>query len=296
VEFKKPKEKDKRRERERKERGQKKKRARGITYAINIQLSVSSDVKEPAGGIVGARDKGVAVGEELDGIDVGLVAGKGLDGLPGADVPELGESIAGTRDESVLICGIEADAHDIAQMVGKLDHLGSRLDIPLHACHVARRCQDTPVIDESAAREVAGMARELSRDACGPVPVLVEIVDGADVVETTAGHVVAAGGVGARHDPRGTERDGVHLVGGVGIPDDQLSILRRRHEVSPVGGPVHGIDLCEMALQCPLGFHQLVLGDGLVGLLGHSSDCSSDGQVSTADRLAGPAGPSIGID
>lgn len=76
------------------------------TYTVYVELAVSADIKESAGSIVGASDKGVSVGEELDGVDVGLVAGKGLDGLAGADVPELGESIAGTRNEGVLVCRI----------------------------------------------------------------------------------------------------------------------------------------------------------------------------------------------
>lgn len=40
----------------------------------------------------------------------------------------------------------------------------------------------------------------------------------------------------------------------------------------PVGRPVHRIDLGEMALQCPLRPHQLVLGDRLVGLGGDGAD------------------------
>lgn len=38
-----------------------------------------------------------------------------------------------------------------------------------------------------------------------------QVVDGADVVQATAGHVVPGRGVGARHHPRGTQRDGVDL-------------------------------------------------------------------------------------
>ena len=42
--------------------------------------------------------------------------------------------------------------------------------------------------------------------------------------------------------------------------------------MSPVSGPVHGVNLGKMALQRPLCLHKLVLGDGLVGLLGHRAD------------------------
>ena len=52
-----------------------------------------------------------------------------------------------------------------------------------------------------------------------------KVVDGANVVETTAGDEVARGGVCAGHDPARTKGDSVDLVGGVGIPDDKLAVL-----------------------------------------------------------------------
>lgn len=249
------------------------------TYSIDVQFPVGANVKQTAGGVVGTRHKRMAIGEELDGVDVGLVTGKGLDGLAGADVPELGKGVACARDEGVLVGRVEADAHDVAEVVGELDDLGARLDIPLHTCHIARRREDAAVVDEAAAREVAGVARQFAGDAGGAVAVRVEVVDGADVVKAAAGDVVAARGVGAGHDPRGPERDGVHLVGGVGVPDDELAVLRRRHEVSPVGRPVHGVDLCEMALQRPLGPHQLIPLDRVVRLRGDGAYCRARGSA-----------------
>lgn len=99
----------------------------------------------------------MAIGEELDGVDVGLVAGKSLDRLSGTDIPELGERVAGTGDEGVLVGGIQADAHDIAEMVGKLGDLLARLNVPFHAGHVTRRGEDAAVVDESTAREITGV-------------------------------------------------------------------------------------------------------------------------------------------
>lgn len=49
------------------------------------------------------------------------------------------------------------------------------------------------------------------------------------------------------------------FVGGVGIPDDELSVLRGRDQVSPIGRPVHGINLCEMSLQGLARLHHLIL-------------------------------------
>lgn len=237
-----------------------------------VQLAIGTDVEQAAGGIVGAGDEGVAIGEELDGVDVGLVAGKGLDGLAGADVPELGESIASTGDEGVLICGVDANAHDVAEVVGELGDLGASLDVPLHAGHVAGRGEDASVVDEPAAGEVTGVARELSRDTGGAITIRVQVVDGADVVETTAGDVVPTGSVGAGHHPRGAEGDGVDLVGGVGVPDDELAVLRRRDEMPPVGRPVHGIDLGQMSLERLPRLHHLVPRERLLLMAGDSLD------------------------
>lgn len=214
----------------------------------------------------------MAIGEKLDGVDIGLVPSESLDGLARTDVPQLSEGIASTGNEGVLVCRVQANAHDIAEVVGKLHDLGAGFNVPLHTGHVARRGENTPVIDETAARQVAGMPRELAGDASGPVSVLVEIIDGADVIQTTTGDIVAARGVGAGHDPRGAQRYGMDFVCGVSIPDYQLAVLRGRDEMSPVGRPVHRVDLGQVALQRPLCLHQLVSGDGLMGLLRHSAD------------------------
>lgn len=38
------------------------------------------------------------------------------------------------------------------------------------------------------------------------------------------------------------------FVGGVGVPNDELAVLGGGDEVSPIGRPVHGVDLGEMSL------------------------------------------------
>lgn len=158
---------------------------------------------------------------------------KGLHALLLADIPQLRESVASTRDELVVVEGVDAQAHHIAEMVGKLVHLGARLEIPQHARHVAGRGEDALVTDESTATEVARVAGQLSGDARRPLPCR-QVVDGADVVETTASDVVARGRVGAGHDPGRSQGDGVDLVGCVGVPDDELAVLRGRDEVPTV--------------------------------------------------------------
>lgn len=73
------------------------------------------------------------------------------------------------------------------------------------------------------------MARQLAGNAGGAVSVLVEVVDGADVIKAAARNVIAAGRVCTSHDPRGPQGDGVDLIGSVGVPDDQFAVLRGGH-------------------------------------------------------------------
>lgn len=108
-----------------------------ITYAVDIELAVSADIEETASCIVGTGDKGVSIGEKLDGVDVGLVTSKSLYSLASANIPELGKSIASARDEGILICRVQADAHDIAKVVGELNLLCAGLNVPLHTGHVS---------------------------------------------------------------------------------------------------------------------------------------------------------------
>lgn len=80
------------------------------------------------------------------------------------------------------------------------------------------------------------------------------------------------------------------LVRGVGIPDDQLSVLRGRYQVSPVRRPVHGVDLGEMALEGFPGLHHLVLGQGLLLRFREIGHCSV--RISKPSRLR-PSGQSV---
>lgn len=171
------------------------------TNAVDVEFTVCPDVEQSAGRVVGAGDEGVAVREKLDGIDVGFVTGKCLHGLAGTNIPKLGESVAGAGNEGVGVGGVEADAHDISKVVGEISNFLAGLDVPLNASHVTRGGEDAPIIDESTAREIASMARELPRHTGGTIALLVQVVDGANVVETTASDEIAARGIGTGHDP-----------------------------------------------------------------------------------------------
>ena len=45
------------------------------------------------------------------------------------------------------------------------------------------------------------------------------------------------------------------FIRSVGIPDDELAILRGRDQVSPIGGPMHRIYLGQMALKDTARLH-----------------------------------------
>lgn len=114
----------------RKEKGEK-------TYLVCIEFTIRTNVKQAAGCVIGASTEGISVREELDCVDVGLMTSKSLNSLAGTDVPQFGKGVTGSRDEDVLVSRVDADGHDVAEMVGKFGDLGSGLNIPQHACHVS---------------------------------------------------------------------------------------------------------------------------------------------------------------
>lgn len=57
--------------------------------------------------------------------------------------------------------------------------------------------------------------------------------------------------------------------------------------MSSVCGPVHGVDLGQMALEGALSLHELVSGNGFVSLLGDSADCKNTGLATAVIWLGG---------
>ena len=137
--------------------------------------------------------------------------------------------------------------HNITGVVRELNDSDTGLDVPENAGHITGRRDDLSVVDEATAGEITGVGGELAGTLDTHAVLVPEVVDGTNVVETTAGDKGGGGRVGAGHDPGGAEGDSVDLVGGVGVPDDELSVLGGGDEMALVGGPVHSIDLREMA-------------------------------------------------
>ena len=55
-----------------------------------------------------------------------------------------------------------------------------------------------------------------------------QVVDGADVVQASTGHIVPRGGVGAGHHPGGAQGDGMDLVDSGGGPHNISGVMARR--------------------------------------------------------------------
>lgn len=80
------------------------------------------------------------------------------------------------------------------------------------------------VVEEATARQVASVAGQFAGHADVALAVL-EAVDRADVVQAAARDEAAGRGIGTGHDPRGAQRNGVHFISGVRVPDNQLAVL-----------------------------------------------------------------------
>lgn len=225
--------------------------AQNLIVSKFVHLGVASHVEQPAGGVVGSRTEGLAIGEEGDGVDVGLMSDVGLDGLAGPDVPNLGGGVHAASNEDILVFGVEGEAHYISRVagVGRQDLSGA--NIPQDTGGVTRRREDASFVDKAAAAQISVVRYQLL--LCpGLLLRLLEVVYRAHIVQTAARDEVALGLLeGAGHDPRRPQRYGLHLVGAVGVPNDQFAVLRRRHEVVRIAGPVHGVNFPEMSFQRP---------------------------------------------
>jgi len=163
-------------------------------------------------------------------------------------------------------------------MVTEFHDPDAGFNVPQHTGHVTGRSDNLSVIDEPAAREIARVSTEFpgALDRANPAFLRTEIVNGANVVETTAGDKVARRRIGTGHDPRRAKGDGMDLVRCVGIPDDELAVLRSRDQVALVGSPVHCVNLSQMTLERSPRLHHDP-GQRL-HLTGHSSHWTTTGK------------------
>lgn len=201
--------------------------ADNVVMRVHRQFLISANIEHPARGIVRASRKRKSRWEESDRVDIRLVSWEGLFALAVPNVPQFGGSVARAGHERALIWR-EGQRHHVPGVSRELAALLSRLYVPEGAGHVPRAGEDLIVVEETAAREVSGVSRQFAGHAHVALAGL-KAVNGADVVETTAGDVRAGGGVRAGHDPGRAQRDRMDLVRSVTVPHYQLAVLTRRH-------------------------------------------------------------------
>lgn len=187
-----------------------------------LDILTGADIPEEDVGIIGASGEGVAAGEEGNRVDVALVTAEGHDVFAVTHIPEFGGGVASTRDKSILV-GREGNSDDVTNMTDEFLELVACLDVPFHASLIARACEELVVGFESAAREEAVVSSQLLGGVA--LSEVAEVEERAAVVETTGSDPLTRRRICTGHDPGRAERDGVDLVGGGTMPDDEFSIL-----------------------------------------------------------------------
>jgi len=71
--------------------------------AVSHELTIRAEIPYAARGVISTSGEGEAVAHNLDGVDIALVAGKGLCGLTSANIPMLGMSVDRTSHEGAVV-------------------------------------------------------------------------------------------------------------------------------------------------------------------------------------------------
>lgn len=167
-----------------------------------------------------------------------------------SEIPELASSVYGTGDVGVII-GTQAYADYVTSVSCEISRLLVRLQVPdaatknslrqsktkflssrcLHL-HVAGAGDNVAVVQESTGRQEALVAEQLpghlGHSGCVTV---VDVVNGALVVHTSAGDEVTRLGERDRHNPGRAQRNDLDLVAGPRVPDDEFPVERARNAV-----------------------------------------------------------------
>lgn len=121
-----------------------------VVVGVSHQLLVSAEVKQPAGGVIRASGKCIAIGKEADGVDVRLVTGEGLPAHAFPHIPEFGRSVTGPRDKESGVRS-KGQAHDVPGVASESGRLLACLDVPQSTGGVSGAGDDLIVIQEAAA-------------------------------------------------------------------------------------------------------------------------------------------------
>mmetsp|Transcript_34856 Transcript_34856/g.74297 ORF Transcript_34856/g.74297 Transcript_34856/m.74297 type:complete len:217 (-) Transcript_34856:431-1081(-) len=166
-----------------------------------VHLPVASHVEQPAGRVVTPRPHREPVREERDRVDVLSVPGVGLDALPDPEVPDLRRRVHAPGDEDVVVLRTDRQAHYVPRVVREGFEDLAAGDVPVYAARVPRGGEDVSLVHEAAAAQVPVVRHQLLRRP-GVRRLLLDVVDRADVVQSTAGDEISLALLeGARHDP-----------------------------------------------------------------------------------------------
>jgi hypothetical protein len=118
-----------------------------------------------------------------------------------------------------LICDHEGIPHHITSMITKFDHSYTSFNIPQHASHVARAGDDLSIVYKSTAAEITGMCAQLASAPRTRAVLVIQVVDGADIVEAAAGDKIAGWRISAGHNPARSQGYSMNFVCGVSVPN-----------------------------------------------------------------------------
>lgn len=124
-----------------------------VVVGVNHELLIRTKVEQPAGGIIRASGKRIAIWKETDGIDVRLVASEGLPAHPFSHIPEFSGSITSTGHKQPGVRS-EREAHDVPGVSRERGRLLTRLNVPQSTGGVSRAGNNLIVVQEAAAGQV----------------------------------------------------------------------------------------------------------------------------------------------
>jgi len=113
--------------------------------------------------------RNVGGGDVLYGINILRMTNKSLDRLSHPNIPNLGHTITSSTDKQIWIGRINAQTHDIAQMIGKLCDFCPRINIPKNTSHVPTGRQDSAIVEKPTTTQISGMRRQLPCHTIGPL-------------------------------------------------------------------------------------------------------------------------------
>jgi len=133
---------------------------------VDKKFLVGADIEKAASSIIRAGSERLVVGEVSNSVDIGLVAGEGLNAAASSDIPEFRGGIAAARDKSETIVA-ECNGHDISCMADEGGRLLACFDVPESTGHVPARCDNLRVVDKAAAGQISGVTWKLAGHAHG---------------------------------------------------------------------------------------------------------------------------------